>query len=46
MCEEYGNRWSVELNGARIHGTKSLAADRVVPRVSLIVKPATGRLAR
>jgi integrase len=45
MFEEHGNRWSVEEQAIRVHGSKSLAADRVVPRVGLLVKPATGRLA-
>jgi hypothetical protein len=37
--------WNVEPDGIRIHETKSPAADRVVPRVGVLVKPATGRLA-
>jgi integrase len=45
MFEEIGNRWEVEAAGIRIHGTKSPAADRVVPRVGLLVKPSTKRLA-
>jgi len=45
MFEEHGNRWSVEPGGVRIQGTKSPAADRVVPRVGLLVKPETRRLA-
>ena len=45
MFEEIGNVWNVEPDGIRIHGTKSPAADRVVPRVGVLVKPATGRLA-
>jgi hypothetical protein len=45
MFEEHGNRWSVEPKGIRIQGTKSPAADRVVPRVGIIVKPGTKRLA-
>ncbi len=45
MFEEHGNHWRAEPDGVRIHGTKSPAADRVVPRVGLLVKPATGRLA-
>jgi hypothetical protein len=45
LLEEHGNRWTVEPDGIRIHGTKSPAADRLVPRVGVLVKPATGRLA-
>jgi hypothetical protein len=45
MFGEHGNAWSVEPDGIRIQGTKSAAADRVVPRVGLLVKPGTGRLA-
>jgi integrase len=43
--EEIGNRWDVEPDGIRIHGTKSAAAERIVPRVGLLVKPATRRQA-
>lgn len=43
--EEIGNRWEVEPDGVRVHGTKSSAADRVVPRVGLLVRPATKRQA-
>jgi integrase len=45
MFEERGNAWSLEAELVRVKGTKSPAADRVVPRVGLIVKPRTGRLA-
>jgi integrase len=45
LFEEHGNRWTVEADGIRIRGTKSPAANRVVPRVGVLVKPATGRLA-
>jgi hypothetical protein len=45
MFEERGNRWEVDGDGVRIHGTKSTAAERLVPRVGLLVKPATKRLA-
>jgi integrase len=45
MFEEHGNAWSVDEIGIRIHGTKSPAADRVVPRIGILVKPDTGRLA-
>jgi integrase len=45
MFGEHGNSWTVAPEGIHIHGTKSAAADRVVPRVGLLVKPATGRLA-
>ncbi|MBA3895370.1 MAG: hypothetical protein H0X69_17085 [Gemmatimonadales bacterium] len=43
--EEIGNRWEAEADGIRIHGTKSSAAERVVPRVGLLVKPSTKRQA-
>jgi integrase len=43
--EEIGNRWAVEADGIRIHGTKSEAAERVVPRVGLLLRPATKRQA-
>jgi integrase len=43
--EEIGNRWAVEPDGIRIHGTKSAAAERIVPRVGLLVKPSTKRQA-
>jgi hypothetical protein len=43
--EEHRNRWSADADGVRIHCTKSPAAERVVPRVGLLVKPATKRLA-
>jgi integrase len=45
IFEEIGNTWTMEADGVRIRGTKSPAADRVVPRVGLPVKPATKRLA-
>jgi integrase len=45
MFEEHGNAWSMEDTGIRIHGTKSPAADRIVPRIGILVKPDTGRLA-
>jgi integrase len=45
MFEEHGNRWKVDDQGVYVHGTKSPAAVRVVPRVGLLVKSATGRLA-
>jgi hypothetical protein len=45
MFEERGNAWSLEAELVRVKGTKSPAADRVVPRVGMIVKPRTGRLA-
>jgi len=45
MFVELGNAWSVEADGIRIHGPKSPAADRVVPRIGILVKPSTGRLA-
>ena len=32
--EEIGNRWEVEADGIRIHGTKSAAAGRLVPTVA------------
>lgn len=38
MFEEHGSHWSVEPGGVRINGTKSPAADRVGPRVGLLVK--------
>jgi integrase len=43
--EEIGNPWEVETDGIRVHGTMSPAADRVVPRLGLLVKPGTKRLA-
>jgi integrase len=43
--EEAGNRWTLEANGVRIEGTKTKASRRSVPRVGMIVKPATKRLA-
>lgn len=43
--EEIGNRRDVEPDGIRIHGTKSAAAERIVPRVGFLVKLATRRQA-
>lgn len=43
--EQRKNTWSLEAELVRIHGTKSPAAARVCPRIGLIVKPSTGRLA-
>ena len=31
----------MEPNGIRVYGTKSAAAERVVPRVGIVVKPST-----
>jgi hypothetical protein len=45
MFEERKNTWALEAELVRVNGTKSPAARRVVPRVGLIVKPQTGRLA-
>jgi hypothetical protein len=44
VFEEIGNRWDVEPSGIRIHGTKSAAAVREVPRVGFLVSPATKQL--
>lgn len=45
MFETKGCRWSGEADRIRIEGAKRAASNRVVPRVGLIVKPSTGRLA-
>jgi len=45
VFEEHGNGWSVVDDGIQIRGTKSRAAQRVVSRVGVLVKPRTGRLA-
>lgn len=45
MFEQGKNRWTLEAERVRIEGAKSTAAKRVVPRIGLIVKPSTGRLA-
>lgn len=45
MFEEKGCRWVVEAERVRIEGAKRPASNRMVPRLGLLVKPSTGRLA-
>jgi hypothetical protein len=42
LLEEGENTWTVEDHSIRVHGTKSAAAVRVVPKVGLHLKPEPG----